>query len=348
MGDKKAVVALSGGKDSTAAVLLLKKTGHQVSGVNMALGLPGDDLTREKLKNLCSVLQIPLHILDLNRLFDRHVRQPFAGSYLAGTTPNPCALCNREIKFGRFMKEALAVSGADFMATGHYADIAETDGRLLLKEPVEGRKSQIYFMSLIDPGVLHRVRFPLAKMTVDEVRAMTRDLPLVNRQESQDVCFLGGEKLAGYLARELDPGMVQGGEIIDTEGKVIGRHQGLHHYTIGQRRGVGHAGGSRLYVVAKEMATNRLQLGPEEMLLTRQVDAVSPVYWRPLTVGEHLAVKIRYQTPARFGRVTRADENGFSLQLDEAVTAVTPGQIAVLYQGDCIVAGGEIEVGKRL
>jgi tRNA-specific 2-thiouridylase len=275
------------------------------------------------------------------------VRQPFAGSYLTGQTPNPCALCNREIKFGRFLREALDLTGADFMATGHYADTLEVGGRLLLREPLESRKSQIYFLALISPAVLSRVRFPLARHSLDEVRAMTRDLPLVNRDESQDVCFLGGEKLAAFLARELDGDVGNGGEIVDENGQLIGHHQGLHHYTIGQRRGVGLAGKSRLYVIAKDMESNRLQLGPESLLFTERIDAAAAVYWRPLVPGEALMVKIRYQTPARPVLVTRVDEQGFSLRLEEPISAVTPGQIAVLYDGDCIVAGGEIMTSER-
>jgi len=228
------------------------------------------------------------------------------------------------------------------MATGHYAAISRNNEGLFLCEPKESRKSQIYFLALIDPSRLSRVVFPLADKSLEEVQAMTCDLPLVNRKESQDVCFLAGEGLSEYLSRELDLTEVKAGEIVDRQGKVLGTHQGLLHYTIGQRRGLRYAAGKRLYVVAKDSASKRLVLGEEAELLSQRVCATQAVTWRPLEPGEILSVKVRYQTQASVARVVSCSREGFELLLEKPVMSVTPGQIAVVYENDCIVAAGEI------
>lgn len=342
MARTKVAVALSGGKDSTAAVLLLQKQGHEVVALTMTLGIKGDGERIDRLKHLCASLHVPLQVVDFSGHFDRFVRHPFAAAYLADKTPNPCALCNREIKFGRFMDEMLRISGADLMATGHYAAVCIRDQKRFLCEPVEKRKSQIYFLALMEPKRLEKVVFPLSTVTVDEVRAMTRDLPLVNKQESQDVCFLAGSSLHEYLARELDMHAFRPGEIVDLKGNVLGRHQGLIHYTVGQRRGLRYAGGKRLYVVAKDSVRNRLVLAEEGALLSRRLRGVMAVYWRELHAGDVVTVKIRYQAEARAARVLSCSTEEFDLHFEEPVGAVTPGQIAVLYDGELIVAGAEI------
>lgn len=335
-------VALSGGKDSAAAVLLLQKRGFQVLGVTMALGLHDDVMRIAKLKQLCEVLNIPLQVVEFSGAFERFVRLPFASAYLSDKTPNPCALCNREIKFGRFMDEALRVSGARYYATGHYAAAENRGGRRLLCEPKELRKSQVYFLALLEPERLERVVFPLAEVGLEEVRRLTLDLPLVAPRESQDACFLEGRRLVDYLQGELTSESSGPGDIVDLDGKVIGRHSGLLHYTVGQRRGVGFAGGRRLYVIAKDGRRNRLVLGEKEALLSRRVRVLLPVYWRPLARDEILEVKVRYQTPAIPAKVVAVDGEGFELELLRPVLSVTPGQIAVLYQERCVVAAGEI------
>ncbi len=334
---------MSGGKDSTAAVLILQRKGYEVVAVTMAMGLEGDQERIEKLKILCSFLKVPLQVVEFSGPFDRFVRLPFASAYLSDKTPNPCAMCNREIKFGRFMEEALRISGANRLATGHYADICTLEGKKFLCEPLELRKSQIYFLALIDPGRLARVLFPLADKSLDEVRDMTRDLPLVNREESQDVCFLAGEKLSGYLSRELDAHHTgEPGEIVDSSGRVLGTHNGLVHYTIGQRRGLRFAAGRRMYVIAKDGLRNRLILGEEQELLSDRIRTILPVYWRPLLVGETLDVRIRYHATSHRARVISCSDEGFELALESPVLSVTPGQISVLYEKNHIVAGAEI------
>lgn len=343
MTEGKVAVAMSGGKDSAAAVLLLKEQGYDVTAVSMTLGLPTDPERVEQLKVLCSVLDVPLQVIEFSSLFDRYVRLPFASAYLADQTPNPCSMCNREIKFGRFMDEALRISGAQFFATGHYAAVCDHQQRKFLCEPVEIRKSQIYFLALIDPQKLDRVVFPLAGTGIDQVRAMTRKLPLANRKESQDVCFLAGGRLADYLANELDADAIRSGLIVDRTGRVLGEHRGLAHYTIGQRRGVGLAAGKRLFVVGKDGPNNRLIMGEAQELMADRLRAVQPVYWRALQPGETLEVKIRYQTPAVQVRVQACNDQGFELLFDKPAMSVTPGQTAVLYQGQRIVAAAEIQ-----
>ena len=183
---------------------------------------------------------------------------------------------------------------AGLLATGHYAAKACMDGRWFLQEPADRRKSQIYFLAMIEPAVLEKVLFPIAGLTVEEVRAKVAGLPLANAKESQDVCFLQDEDLAAFLARHVPEGF-RAGDLLDAGGKKIGRHQGALHFTVGQRRGTGHASDRRLYVVGRDLAANTVTLGDEGDLLSSTLAVADPVFWRPLRAGEKLSVKVRYR-----------------------------------------------------
>jgi len=228
-----------------------------------------------------------------------------------------------------------------WFASGHYADKVSLDGRWFLKEPQDRRKSQIYFLAMIDPAVLAKVLFPVAALTVAQVRAKVAGLPLANPEESQDVCFLQEETLVSYLSRHLPEGF-RAGDILNTHGDVIGRHQGAIHFTVGQRRGTRHASDRRLYVVGRDLAANTVTLGDESDLLSAALIVKNPVFWRPLRSGEKLSVKVRYQLHGHEAEVAEVSASGIRAVFKDPQRAVTPGQFAVFYDNDIIVAAGEI------
>ncbi len=353
-----ATVAFSGGKDSTAAVLLLREQGIAVRALTMRLGLADEDEKLSRIENLARVLDVPWQVLDLRSAFRDKVLDYFVNAYRSGRTPNPCVLCNRHIKFGLLLGEVHKSDPAAVFASGHYAAkifISDPDGprrggpegprrgggRWFLCEPAARRKSQIYFLAMINPAVLEKIVFPIAAMTIDQVRARVTGLPLANPEESQDVCFLQDEVLASYLSR-LVPESFADGDIIATGGKKIGRHHGAVHFTVGQRRGTGHASGRRLYVIGRDMAANTVTLGDERDLLADSLTVANPVFWRPLRSGEKLQVKVRYQLRGHDAEISEVSPARIRAVFKDPVRAVTPGQFGVFYDGGIIVAAGEI------
>ena len=337
-------VAFSGGKDSTAAVLLLREQGFNVRALTMRLGLPDEEARLARIANLSRVLDVPWQVCDLRAAFRQKVLDYFVDSYRRGLTPNPCVLCNRRIKFGLLLEQAVTGAEGGLLATGHYADKACFGGHWLLREPADRGKSQIYFLAMIDPAALAKVLFPLAGLSVKQVRAKVAGLPLANTEESQDACFLQGEDLAGFLGRHL-PSAFGAGDFLDMDGKKVGRHDGAVRFTLGQRRGTGHAAGRRLYVARRDLDANTVTLGEEGDLPSGSVAVDAPVYWRPLRVGEILAVKVRSQRNGDDAEVVEASATRIRAAFARPVRAVTPGQFAVFYDNDLIVAAGEIAAG---
>ena len=338
-------VAFSGGKDSTAAILLLREQGCAVRALTLRLGLVGEEEKLARVENLARVLAVPWQVLDVRAEFREKVLDYFLNAYRVGLTPNPCVLCNRTIKFGLLLAEMKKQSPDGFFASGHYAAKILRDGRWFLCEPADRRKSQIYFLAMIDPGVLARVLFPIAALTIGQVRARVAGLPLANPQESQDVCFLQRETLASYLSRHI-PESFSAGDFIDGGRKKIGRHHGVIHFTAGQRRGTGHASDRRLYVVGRDMAANTVTLGDESDLLADSLTVINLVFWRPLSVGEKLQVKTRYQLQGQEAVISEVSPELIRAVFKDPVRAVTPGQFGVFYDGDIIVAAGEIAAEK--
>jgi len=336
-------VAFSGGKDSTAAALLLREQGYEVRALTMCLGLPAEEEKLVRIEKLARVIEVPWQVIDLRQAFREKVLDYFLNAYRCGRTPNPCVLCNRHIKFGLLMGEMKRNIPSVFFASGHYADKVCRDGIWFLREPADRRKSQIYFLAMVDPAVLAKVLFPIAALTISQVRKKVAGLPLANIEESQDVCFLQDETLASYLSRQI-PGSFTDGDIIDVGGKKIGRHHGVSHFTVGQRRGTRYASDRRLYVVGRDMVANTVTLGDERDLLSGSLTVADPVFWRPLRIGEKLSLKVRYQLHGHEAEVTEANATCIRAVFKKAVRAVTPGQFGVFYDGDIIVAAGEIVV----
>jgi tRNA-uridine 2-sulfurtransferase len=342
---KTATVAFSGGKDSTAAILLLREQGYAVRALTMRLGLANEDEKLARIENLARTIAVPWQVNDLRAAFREKVLRYFLDAYRSGLTPNPCALCNRHVKFGLLMAAAAKSPQPGFFASGHYADKVCRQGTWFLCEPLDRRKSQIYFLAMVEPAVLARVLFPIAALTIAQVRQKVAGLPLANIEESQDVCFLQGESLAPFLSRHL-PESFREGDFLDMAGDVIGRHRGAVHFTVGQRRGTGHASDRRLYVVGRDMAANTVTLGDESDLLSATVTVARPVFWRPLHIGEKLSVKVRYQLRGHDAEVAEVSASHIRAVFKDPVRAVTPGQFAVFYDNDIIVAAGEIKAEK--
>ncbi|MCP4215747.1 MAG: tRNA 2-thiouridine(34) synthase MnmA, partial [bacterium] len=309
----------------------------------MIMGLKGEEERIEKIKHLSEVLGVPHSVIDIREVFKKKVVDYFLDSYAAGITPNPCVACNNAIKFNLLMKEALVTQKADYYATGHYAEKIEIDGKYFLTEPEDRTKSQIYFLSMIGNEALKKVLFPISGISITKVREIVKDLPLANKAESQDVCFLHDDKLIDYLKEHLPAKYFKEGDILDINGTKIGRHKGAVYFTIGQRRGTGFASDRKLYVVAKSTRDNTITLGDEKDLYSDSVAIEAPVYWREIKEGDEFKCKFRYMSSFHRGVVSEASEKTLKAVFKKPVLSITSGQVGVFYDNDIIVAGGFIK-----
>ncbi len=339
-------VAMSGGVDSSVAALLLRRAGWDVFGVT-ALFRPapagrGGETETAGAARVCRELGIEHVVLDARSFFERRVIGPFAAGYAAGLTPNPCVVCNARAKFGWLLGRVLAQGGAA-LATGHYARRIGPDGSGLA-EGVDQAKSQAYFLARVTPAAWQRVILPLGEMTKDHTRdlARTAGLPCAEREESQEICFVPQGGPADLVASRC-PGL-PGGPMIDPEGRELGRHQGLHHFTVGQRRGLGLALGHPAYVVDLDPDTGTVRVGGAEDLLVRRFAVRDLKFWDrgAAFAGGPLRVRIRYRQPAVPVDI-EVDGDRAVLTVDQPIRAVAPGQLAVIYRGRQVVASGWIE-----
>ncbi len=342
MKNKKVIVGLSGGKDSTSAILLLKEKGYDVQGLTMKLGLSDEDERIEKIKHLTGTLGVTHHTTDVRPQFQEYVKDYFTKAYANNLTPNPCIACNNAIKFNLLMKEALVTHGADYYATGHYAKKTEIDGKTFLTEPTDRKKSQIYFLSMIGPDALKNVLFPISEIPIAKVRELTQNLPLVSKDESQDVCFLENKKLIDYLRAHLPVKYFQQGDFLDIQGNKIGRHRGAVYFTVGQRRGTGFSSDRKLYVVKKDVPNNTVTLGEEKDLYSSSVEIINPVLWREIGVGERFKAKFRYMSFFHDAVIAEVSDTCLKATFETPVKSITPGQVGAFYDGDIIVAAGFI------
>ena len=347
---------MSGGVDSSVAALVLQQQGMDVHGITFRLfpcdWAAGNDATGSCCSTrdvndavrVAARLSIPHSILDLTEIFTSRVVEPFIASYKAGETPNPCILCNQHVKFNAFLTWALE-QGFDAIATGHHARLESRADRLALLPGADSAKDQTYFLFAMPQQTLARVFFPVGIMAKQEVRerAAAAGLPVAEKKESQEICFAAGGSYADFLERH---GGIQAnpGPIVLADGAVVGEHQGLHRYTIGQRKGLGVAAGKPLYVLCRELARNRLIIGPREALLENSLSAHSPVWTRgePPVPGSVVEARIRYRSSTVPARITACCEAGFSLSFEEPVAGIAPGQAVVLYDRSEVVGGGWI------
>lgn len=351
----KVVVAMSGGVDSSVAAALLKERGYDVIGMMLRLwSEPGTEDSNRcctpaavgLARRVSAKLEIPFYVVDAKDIFRRTVVQAFVEGYAAGGTPNPCLICNRQVRWTFLLDHALAL-GAEFMATGHYARVGQaTNGKVELRRAVDRSKDQSYVLHVLDQERLQRAVFPVGDLLKTEVRKLAQgyDLPTSFRKDSQDLCFLAGGDYRDFLRRN-DGVALRPGPIVNRAGKTLGEHTGLASYTIGQRKGLGVAGPLPLYVLEKRTATNELVVGTEAELGSRELVA-DPVNWISGSIPNgsfRAAVKTRYT--AREQRATvylKRDGTQARVVFDESQRDVTPGQAAVFYQDDLVLGGGII------
>ncbi|MEJ5359161.1 MAG: tRNA 2-thiouridine(34) synthase MnmA [Desulfobacterales bacterium] len=344
----KIAVALSGGIDSLTAAFLLRQNEEEVIGIHFRTGYEPypESRSRAKAEALSRLLGIPVYFENLHREFQRVVVDDFVSGYRAGLTPNPCVVCNPEIKFGVLLDRARR-HGAGRLATGHYAAVRrDLSGRFRLYKGKDTAKDQSYFLFALRQEQLARACFPLAQMTKQEVclLAAEKRLEPLEKEESQDVCFIAGEEYTEFLQR-CEPGILQPGPITTPDGRVIGEHPGIAAFTIGQRRGIQCPAAAPYYVVRKEPDTRRLVVGHREDLYAAgcRVVRVNWVALRP--EGPRSAgVRLRYRSPETAARLVPSspDFSEMDVFFDSPQPAVAPGQAAVFYEGDEVLGGGFI------
>ncbi len=348
----KALVAMSGGVDSSVAAALMVEQGHDVIGVTLKQweGPDGEMPTAgcctvgdaEDPGRVSAQLDMPYYVLDHVDEFREAVVEPFGAEYLAGRTPNPCVECNRRVRF-RVMLERTRALGCEVLATGHHAQVERHRGRYRLLAAADTAKDQSYVLHMLGQDELARVRFPVGGMTKTEVRAHAARLGLrtAAKPDSQDICFVGRGDYRDFLRSHV-PDAARPGPIQDLAGSVVGSHDGVAAFTVGQRRGLGVAFGEPRYVVGMDPATATVTIGTRGDLLVGgcRVAGMTFVAGHP-PAGDAVAVKIRYRAtpvPARL----RPDGSEWEITFDEPLAAVAPGQAAVLYDGDEVLGGGTI------
>jgi tRNA-specific 2-thiouridylase len=344
--NRRVLVAKSGGVDSSMTAALLQQEGMDVEGVTMKLtaGLCCDIGSAQAV---CRHLRIPHRMVDAQAEFSQNIISGFISEYRRGRTPNPCIACNDIIKF-RLLLQYARTNGFDYLATGHYARIERDalSSRFLLKKGIDEGKDQSYFLYRLTQDQMQNVLFPLGGMRKTEVRTRARELalPAAERPESQEICFVPENDYRVFL-KEYAPETMRSGELVLTDGKVVGTHAGIASFTVGQRRKLGVAAGERLYVVRLEPERNRVVLGKLHELETRTMTVSNPsfILFDDLQSPMRVTVKIRYRSPFVPSVIEPVGLDRIRVVFDGPVTAVCPGQAAVFYDGDLVVGGGIIE-----
>jgi len=373
-------VAMSGGVDSSAVAAMLRDQGYSIVGLTMQLWnqrrLAGHAGMPESVQGRCcsiddvydarrvaETIGIPYYVVNHEARFERDVVKPFVSEYLAGRTPIPCSLCNNFLKFDEFLIMARQI-GAEKIATGHYARVsyAEDAGRWLLQRPVDRAKDQTYFLFGLTQEQLSRTLFPLGGMTKAEVREVARQhgLASAEKPESQEICFVpGGDYkrfIEAYLEEQGEPLPDSSGELVTTTGETIGEHSGIHNFTVGQRKGLGVATGSPLYVIqiqpaanaasgaASDSDANQVVLGPDELLYSKTLRArdLNWISIEALMEPLRVSVKIRHRHEPAMARIKNTAPGEVTATFDQPQRAITPGQAAVFYDGEVVVGGGWI------
>lgn len=350
---EKVLVAMSGGVDSSVAAWLLKDRGFEVIGASLNLfscdraeSACCSAADRGDARKVCELIGAKYVVYDYRAQFKKMVIEKFVGEYQSGRTPSPCILCNEHFKFDALLKEAEKL-GAKYVATGHYARISLSAPFKLLKG-VDESKDQSYFLFTLDQKRLSKLMFPIGHLKKTEVRKIAADagLPVMDKAESQEVCFVPDNNYASFVESHSSGTLKGPGDFVDTDGRVIGHHNGIHAFTIGQRRGLGFGFGKRQYVVSIDPIANQVVLGDNEDLDTDKM-IVGGISWvagtRPAL--DDIVVKIRSTHKGVRAKIHDIDGNKVEIEFDKPQRAVAPGQAAVFYDGDEVLGGGWIEKG---
>lgn len=340
---KTVSVGMSGGVDSSVAAYLLKEDGCEVFGCNLKMYKGDESADTSDARAVATRLGVPFSADDYSDGFDSSVIKYFTDSYLGGKTPNPCVFCNKNMKFPCMLAHA-DKNGCDYVATGHYARIKEENGRFLLMRGVDTKKDQSYMLCMLTQDILSRTLFPVGSLTKAEIREIASGIGLTvaDKKDSQDICFIKNTDYSSFIKEKCSCDIPEG-DFCDLNGKCIGRHKGIISYTVGQRKGLGISSDEPYYVVSKNPSQNTVILGREKDLYTTRV-AVKNMNFIPFDApsGDFFATaKLRYSSHDSPCRVIPTDD-GVILEFDTPQRAVTPGQAAVLYDGEVVVGGGEI------
>ena len=350
---------MSGGVDSSVTAALMVEAGYDVVAITMRLGTHDTIEIESDKPNCCSLegvedarrvatqLGIPFYAVNYEELFRQSIVDYFADEYVSGRTPSPCVICNQDLKFGKLLDLATQLE-VDYVATGHYARIEREPetGRYILRKGLDSRKDQSYFLFSLTQAQLRRALMPLGGYEKDEVRAVARKYQLrtAEKPESQELCFIADDNYKRFLKDRI-PEKIQEGDIVDQEGRVLGAHQGIPFYTVGQRRGLGISAKTPLYVTELKVHDNTIVVGKNEDLSadTMQVEAVNLITMDKLTEPIRAEVKIRYKDTGAPATIRPLNDTEVEVKFDQPRRAVTPGQAAVFYDGDTVVGGGWIK-----
>lgn len=349
------VVAMSGGVDSSVAAGYLKSQGYDVIGISLQLHDMAESVDNEfgtccslsdlnDARRVADKIGIPFYVTDMEKEFQKGVIDDFVHEYLAGRTPNPCVRCNEKVKFHTLMDWAMDL-GASYLATGHYASIRATDDGLALCKGADEGKDQSYFLFTLRQEDLARTLFPVGGFKKPEVREIARKLGLATAEkpDSQEICFVQAKSYAGFIEEKAPAELLKPGPILSHDGRELGRHEGLHRYTIGQRKGLGVNSLEPLYVLQIDSARNAVVVGPEAGLFRKRC-TVSHVNWldKPAFPARAQA-KIRYRAKESPVTITQAGEGKVEVAFEVPQRAITPGQALVFYEGDRVLGGGWID-----
>lgn len=353
---KKVVIGMSGGVDSSVAAYLLKEQGYEVIGVTMQIWQEDDEYTDreggccsigavEDARRVADKLDIPFYVMNFRKEFEKKVIDYFIDEYLIGRTPNPCIACNRYIKFDSFLKKAKAI-GADYVATGHYAKIVKEGDKYLLKSAKDDRKDQTYALYNLDQSMLKHTLMPCGEYTKPKIREIAKELGLEvhDKKDSQEICFVYDNNHGRFIETEA-PGKVKPGNFVDKEGNILGKHKGIVHYTIGQRKGLGIALGKPIYVTDINVKKNEVVIGDEVDIFRNKLIAsdLNFIPFDKLEEPMEIQAKIRYSAPKAKAKLIPLGEDRVKVVFEENQRAITKGQAVVFYQDDLVVGGGTIE-----
>jgi tRNA-uridine 2-sulfurtransferase len=344
---KKVAIGLSGGIDSSVSAYLLVEQGYDVVGFTLKFS-PQENRCCDldslyQAQRLCDKLNIPHYTLDAGLVFKREIIDYFIQSYLNALTPNPCSYCNRLIKFGYFFEKIKGL-GLDYLATGHYVGLRKINDSLVFKKNKDKNKTQEYFLSLVEPGVLASLIFPLADYSKDQVKKMAHDKKILfkPRKESQDVCFVNDKTYPEFIEETYKDSLSGEGFFKHIDGKVLGSHKGLHHYTYGQRSGLGISWSEPLYVINMDVKNNEVTVGEKKHLAKKAFSVHSLNWFCDFRSFNNISVKVRYNSPEIACSLLSKDDS-IEVKLKGEVLGLAPGQVAAFYAQDIVIGAGIID-----